>query len=262
MWQATLPKGPSSQTPAARGPGKGQIHGSRGFSAQAFGQPQFQSRGAQETLQWPHQQAFASAVYQSEFHLMIEGENRQIDFFDDGAKQPSSFHCAQALLSQHRAERIDLDHHFTHSIIRSSATGANREIFFTHGCQQVGQSLQRKHHPVSHRKREAEPQAKDQKRQCPCGPRRVRSCPQQNKGNERAGKTCSERQKLNAAFVSEAPHPNSCFCNRRYSALRLSPSALAAWLTLPSWRASVRLIRWRSTSSRGISSSRAAAVDA
>src|ERR1700693_5216701 len=193
---------------------------------------------------------------------MIKRKYRQIDFFDDGAKQPSSFHCAQPLRSQHTAESIYLDHHFAHGIIGSGSPRANREIFFAHGRQQVGQSLQGEHHPVSHRKREAEPQAKDQERQCPCGPRRVRSRPYQNKRDERTGKTCSERQKLNTAFVSEAPHPNSCFCKRRYSALRLSPSALAAWLTLPSWRASVRRIRWRSTSSSGISSSRAAAVDA
>ena len=45
-------------------------------------------------------------------------------------------------------------------------------------------------------------------------------------------------------------------CSRRYSALRLRPSALAAWLTLPLKRASAFLMSSASTSSRLISSRR------
>ena len=37
-----------------------------------------------------------------------------------------------------------------------------------------------------------------------------------------------ERQNLDAAFVREAFHSKPCFCSRRYIALRLSPSDLAA----------------------------------
>ena len=50
-------------------------------------------------------------------------------------------------------------------------------------------------------------------------------------------------------------HYNPKRSNRRYSALRLNPSALAAWLTFPLYRASAFLIRNSSTSSRLISSS-------
>src|SRR2546423_1705505 len=45
-------------------------------------------------------------------------------------------------------------------------------------------------------------------------------------------------------------------------ALRLNPRAFAAWLTFPSWRESVRWMRYRSTSSRLISSSLAAPPEA
>ena len=58
-------------------------------------------------------------------------------------------------------------------------------------------------------------------------------------------------------LVGQDAHSSPCFCRRRYMALRLKPRALAAWLTLPPWRPSVRWIRWRSTSSRLMSSSRA-----
>ena len=48
------------------------------------------------------------------------------------------------------------------------------------------------------------------------------------------------RKKLDALIVAGPLHSRPCFCRRRYIALRLKPRAFAAWLTFPSWRASVR----------------------
>ena len=77
---------------------------------------------------------------------------------------------------------------------------------------------------------------------------------------QHAGQAGGERQHLHAAFMHQMcdePVASQVYrCSRRYSALRLSPNAFAAWLTFPLYRASAFLIRNASTSSRLISSSR------
>src|SRR5439155_19252019 len=132
--------------------------------------------------------------------------------------------------------------------------------------QEVRDDVQRPHDALARGEGEAEPDAEDESGQGPLHLGAVVARPQDDHRHDDGGAPGEEGQEDDAALVGDRPiaRPASSpagpvrhslyRCRRRYRALRLSPRASAAWLTLPLWRASVLRMRNDSTSSRLISS--------
>src|SRR6266571_893754 len=127
--------------------------------------------------------------------------------------------------------------------VHRSAAAAERKIFFAQGGQEIRKCLQGKDHAIANRESKTQPKGNDEECQCPDRSRRIISAPEEDQGDERTWNASSQRKELDAALVSQLLHSSPCFCSRRYMALRLNPKALAAWLTFPSWRESVRWMR-------------------
>src|SRR6266700_329120 len=225
MRQTSLAERPAAQPPAPRTPRKSQLHGACGFAVQASAEPQFFGGKSKKALLGASQQAFPGAIDKPQFGIVVEGEDGQVNFLQDGAQKSGGFQCAQALLPQRFAERI----HFNH--------------VFAQGRQEIRKCLQGKDHAIANRESETQPKGNDEECQCPSRSGRIISAPEEDQGDERTWDASSQREELDAALVSQLLHSSPCFCSRRYMALRLNPKALAAWLTFPSWRESVRWMR-------------------
>ena len=242
---ATLPKRTSPHGPPSGTAGETNLHGPRRRAFEAARQGKFFRGQVEQTLRGASQKAFAGAVDQLQFLRVVKREHGHVDLFHDGAQQRRRFERSQPLRAEGLAQGVDLAHHLAERVVEARPAGAHRKILLAHGGEQIGKSLQRKDHTASQRRRKADPEAHDENRKGPRRARGVRAGPQQNQGDQRPRESRSHRQKLDAALVREVLHPHwrSCFCSRRYRPLRLSPSALAARLTLPSYRESVRCTR-------------------
>src|SRR6266702_222847 len=243
MRQTSLAERAAAQPPAPRTPRKSQLHGACGFAVQASAEPQFFGRKSKKALLGASEQAFPGAIDKPQFGIVVEGEDGQVDFLQDGAQESGGFQCAQALLPQRFAERIHFNHDFAHGVFAACAAAAERKIFFAQGGQEIRKCLQGKDHAIANRESNTQPKGNDEECQPPDSPRRIISTPEVYQGDERSWNASSQRKELDAALVSQLLHSCPCFCSRRYMALRLNPKALAAWLTFPSWRESVRWMR-------------------
>src|SRR5216683_481721 len=243
MGQTGLAKGAAAHAPAAGAAGESQLHGAHRLVFEGSAESQFSGGEAEEAFRGAREEAFAGTIDEAQFVFVVEGENGHVDFFHNGAQERGGFEGAEALLAQRLAEGIDFDHDFAHGVVAASAAPAHGEIFFAHGGEEIGKSLQGKRDAMAHGNCKAEPQADDEQAQSPHGAGGIVAGPQENHGDERARQTGRHGQEQNMTFVAEWLHSKPCFCRRRYIALRLRPSALAAWLTLPSWRASMRWMR-------------------
>src|SRR6266699_2397721 len=98
MRQTSLAERPAAQPPAPRTPRKGQLHGACGFAVQASAEPQFFGGKSKKALLGASQQAFPGAIDKPQFGIVVEGEDGQVNFLQDGAQKSGGFQCAQALL--------------------------------------------------------------------------------------------------------------------------------------------------------------------
>src|SRR5579859_522716 len=256
MWQTGLTKRPAAHAPAAGASGESEFHGAHGVAFERGAETEFRGGEAQQAFRGTSQQALSGAIDQAQFIFVVEGEDGHVDLFHHGAQQGAGFQCAEALFAQGLAEGIYFNHYFAHGVVAIGAARAHRKIFFAHGGQKIGKSLQREGDAMAHGDGKSKPQPDDEDAQSPDGARGIVARPQQNQGDGRTRQSRRDGQELDAMFVAERLHSKPYFCKRRYIALRLRPSALAAWLTLPLWRERVRWMRWCSTSSRLMSSSR------
>src|SRR5882724_11958477 len=256
MRQAVLAKGAAAHAPTAGAAGKRHFHGAGVFAFQTTCEAKLLRSEGEELTLGLSEEAFAGAIDDTKAGGVVKGEDGQIDFFHYGAQEGSGLHGAETLLAEGFAESVHFQDDFAHGVFTAGAARADGKIFFTQGGEEIGESLQREDHAMLQRSRETEPETDDQESERPGGAGREVARPEKDKGNSRAWEACRQREEPDAAFVSNGAHSRPCFCKRRYMALRLKPRALAAWLTLPSWRLRVRCIRWRSTSSRLISSRR------
>ena len=243
MRQTALAERAAAQPPAPRAPRKSQLHGACGFAVQASAEPQFFGGKSKKTLLRASEQAFPGAIDKPQFGIVAEGEDGQVNFLQDGAQESGGFQCAQALLPQRFAERIHFNHDFAHGVFAACAAASERKIFFAQGGQEIRKCLQGKDHAIANRESKTQPKGNDEECQCPDRSGRIISAPEEDQGDERTRNASSQREELDAALVSQLLHSSPCFCSRRYMALRLNPKALAAWLTFPSWRESVRWMR-------------------
>src|SRR5579885_3136624 len=250
MRQAALTKGAAPQPPAARASREAKLHGAGRIAFQAGAESELLGGEAEKLLFRAAEESLAGAIYKAELKVVIESEDGEIDFFHHGAEERRGFEGAETLRTQRFAEGV----HFDHDFAAGGAAAADGEILLAHGGENVGKSLQREDDAMLERDGEANPENKQEDGDGPGGAGGKVAGPEQNDGDEGTWEAGGQREELDAAFVIH--HSRPCFWSLRYMALRLRPRALAAWLTLPSKRASVRWMRWRSTSSRLMSSRR------
>src|SRR5690348_384179 len=121
--------------------------------------------------------------------------------------------------------------------------------------EHVGKRAQRKSDAILRAEGEPEPRHNNDDGQRPCCFCVMLAGPEKNDRSSRTEQARKQRADEDAAFVRKRLH-KPYFCSRRYSALRLRPSVLLAWLTFPPYRLIAFWMSARSTSSRLISSIR------
>ncbi len=161
------------------------------------------------------EKTIAGTVHQFQPVVAVEREHRDIDFFHHGAKKRGGFQGAQTLFPQRLAERIDLDHHFAHGVVGAGTASTQGEIFFAHGGEEIGKRLKRENDAVAKSHGETDPGRQDKEGECPRRLRRIRTEPQKQESNDRAGKPRGQGEKLNSSFVSELLHSRLNFSRRR-----------------------------------------------
>src|SRR6266571_893752 len=87
MRQTSLAERAAAQPPAPRTPRKSQLHGACGFAVQASAEPQFFGRKSKKALLGASEQAFPCAIDKPQFGIVVEGEDGQVDFLQDGAQE-------------------------------------------------------------------------------------------------------------------------------------------------------------------------------
>ncbi len=146
-------------------------------------------RKPQQPLFRPAQQAFTGAIDQPQLVIVVEREDGQVNLLHHGPQQGIGFQGSQALLPEDFAERIDFSHHFSHGIVASRSAGAQGEVFFAQGRQEIRKCLQRKNNAMPQREGKAKPERKNEKSQRPDGSGRIISMPQQKHGDQRTWET-------------------------------------------------------------------------
>jgi len=77
---------------------------------------------------------------------LVEGEHGDWNCLHDAVEERGCLAGAQALLMQDGAQLVDFGEQFAEWIIVPRGMGADREVSFAQGREQVGASLERPHH--------------------------------------------------------------------------------------------------------------------
>jgi hypothetical protein len=123
------------------------------------GEPERLRGAARHALRRHVEQPLARAVHQAQLQLVIEREDGDLDLLHHLAQQRRRLERAEPLLAQRLAERVHLEHGQAQRVVGGRAARPDRVVALQQCGQQVGQRLQRPHHPLPQREREAEPEA-------------------------------------------------------------------------------------------------------
>ena len=154
----------------------------------------------------PGQQPLAGAVDDAQPPLGIEGEDRDGNLLHHRAQQRRGFERTQALLAQRVGQRVHLEEHFAERVVAPLTAGADREVLFAQGRQQVRQRLERVDDAVAQRHRDAPPQPDDEEREGPLDLGGEVAAPQQDERDGRAGQARAQGHQPDAAVVGEPVH--------------------------------------------------------
>ncbi len=88
------------------------------------------------------QQSFAGRVHQPQGFAGIEGEERNIHFFDDTLQEGGCFNRPDAMLCQQVGQHVDFEREFAKSIVGNRHARAERIVLFPQSADHIGQSLQ------------------------------------------------------------------------------------------------------------------------
>jgi hypothetical protein len=155
---AALPERGAAQLPAPGAAGEGGVH-VRGASPSSSRRARAPPRAAQSSAPpaWPSSARRPGSPAAASV-LGVEREDGDVDLLHHRAQQRRRLQRAEPLLAQRLASA------FTSSSARPSASslrraaGADREVALEQRAEQVGQRLQRPHHALAQREREAEPE--------------------------------------------------------------------------------------------------------
>src|SRR5487761_1417744 len=232
MWFTPFAKTASMDFPAPHFPRKGNLRDVRRFDRKAKFNTQFRRCSAECALRRTIQNPLTGSIEQAQAIRRVEGKDRHVNLLHHLAQQGRRFQRPKSLPVQSLAQGVDFPHHFPERVMVCAAARANRKIAFSQRGEHVGKCAQRERHAILSAECESQPRHNDDYGERPRGFRVVISSPQKNQRDCRTDQPGKQGAEKDAAFVSERLH-SPYFCNRRYSALRLRPSALLAWLTLP-----------------------------
>src|SRR6185437_8473159 len=235
MRLAALAKAAAMDFPPAHFPGERDLSDVRRFHREAKLDAEFLRGVADGAFGGPVEDAFSGPINQAQTVGRVERKHSDIDFLHHFAQEGRRFYGAEALLPQSFGERVYFAHDFAESIIMLRAARAYREVAFMQSGEHVGKRAQRKGNPVLRAERKAHPSHDDDDGQRPRGFCVMLAGPEKNDCSSGPDQARKERADEDAAFVRKRLH-KPYFCSRRYSALRLRPSVLLAWLTFPPYR--------------------------
>ena len=177
MGQSALPEGTAAHRPPPRPSWKIRLDRSLRLTFQTSREPQIGRRKPKKPFGGTRQEAFASAIDQAQLAFGVEGENGDVNFLHYGAEKRGGFEGSQALLAKGLAQRVDLAHHLSQSIVVTRPARTNRKILFAQRRQKIGERLQRKNDAMTHRQSEAEPEKNEEDCESPGRARGKVTCP-------------------------------------------------------------------------------------
>ena len=199
-----LPEQASPDFPPAHAAGKRRGDDARRLAAQALVEIEFGRAPPEEPLRRLTQETRAGAVHELQLVFLVEREDRDVDLRHHFSQQGRRLERVEPLMAQRFDQGVDLDHHLAERVTAARAAGANREVPLAERGQQVRERLQRQHHPLAQRQREAQAEGDDEDRQRPLDLRGVVAGPQEDERDERPRQRRGERHQEDAAVVAEA----------------------------------------------------------
>ena len=206
--QSAFAKGGTAHAPAAGGVA-GQTGGeqARGLAFEQFAEAEIGGGFAKEAFGRLFEQALRGAVGEAERFAPVEGKDGDVDLGHDGAEERGGFDGAEALLAEDSSELVDLGvERFEWVFAVEPCVGADREVAFAHGGEEVGGGLQRAHDAPAHGTRKAEPEAEDQQRERPEDAFGIAALEEQDERHDdgrQAGEQSVDEDEL---VVVESPH--------------------------------------------------------
>ena len=88
------------------------------------------------------EQPLAGAIHQPQAAVGVEGEDGDVNLLDDFAQQRRGFERPQPLFAERRLQGVRLAKDFAERVVGSSAAGADREIAFAEGREEIRERAQ------------------------------------------------------------------------------------------------------------------------
>ena len=143
MGQTAFAKIAPAHAPAAAAAGKGEGERCVFIGIETGREAQIGRPAAKQFVDRLAEQIFAGAIDETKPAVRIEGEDRDIDFGHDGAKERGRFEGAEALDAQGFAQLIDFKQNLAERVIGLGAAGPNRVIAFPQGGEKIAHRLKR-----------------------------------------------------------------------------------------------------------------------
>ena len=159
MGQSVLPEGAAAHLPAARAAGKRRVEGARALPVEPVAQSERVRRAADAALGRLAQQPLAAAVDQPEPAVPVEGEDGDVDLLDHPPEQRGGLELPQALAPQRLAQRVHLEQREPEGVVGAGAAGPDRVVALAQRGEQIGDGLERAHHPLAQQQRTDQPGA-------------------------------------------------------------------------------------------------------
>ena len=175
----------------------------RRFAAQAVVEVELRGPATEQPLGRLAQEPRAGAVDELQLVLLVEREDRHVDFGHDFAEQRRRLERVEPLVPERLDEGVDLDHDLAERIATAGAARADRKVALAKRGQQVRERLQRQDDAFAQRQREPEAERDDEDGQRPLHLGRVVAGPEEDERDEPARQRRRERHQQDAAVVAQ-----------------------------------------------------------
>ena len=167
-------------------------------------EPELVGEAAEQIRSFASEQPLAVAVDEHQPPFAVEGEDRDVDLGHDRAQQRRGFLRAEPLAAQRLGQRVDLEHHLPERVVGDGAAGADREVVFAQGGEQIRDRLQWPDDPIAQRQRDTEPQPGQHDGDGHPDEQRVLAEPEQHERKDDRRQASREREQRDLAIVG--PH--------------------------------------------------------
>ena len=133
MRQTALAEITPANFPSPASTRKAELDQAGCFAFETVPQAQLNRAGTQESFPRSIQKAFAGAVYQPEFLVLVEGEDRYVDLLHDLLQQRRCLQRVHSLPSKRVRQRVDLTRDFTQRIVIACTAASDGIVTFTQG---------------------------------------------------------------------------------------------------------------------------------